>query len=325
MPLFYAEIFMSDIAKQANEYLVISEQDGLRLDQVLAATWPEHSRAFFQKCVADGNVLLNNSKASSSRRVKSGDCIQLFWPPPVDEELTAEEIPLDILFEDDDILLINKPPGLVVHPGSGNISGTLVHGLLFHDQEAFSEMLDEEQRPGIVHRLDKDTSGVLVVAKNPSSERALKESFKSRRTVKVYLALVVGRLQPAIVEIKQPIGRSPGNRRKMAVLEQGGKEALSKCRLLAATDEASLLEVEILTGRTHQIRVHLASIQHPVLGDLLYGRKKQKVPFLPERQLLHAWKLTFPHPKTGKSTHCMAPVPEDFRAAMQALQLKCPI
>jgi 23S rRNA pseudouridine1911/1915/1917 synthase len=312
---------MSDVPIQQSECLVTDKQNGLRLDQLLTGNWPEKSRAFFQKCIADGNVLLNNSTANPSRRVKIGDHIKISWPPPVSEKLQAEEIPLDILFEDDDILVINKPPGLVVHPGRGNTTGTLVQGLLFRDRKTFAAMKDDEQRPGIVHRLDKDTSGVLVVAKNQPAETSLKESFKNRLTVKTYLAVAIGHFHAASGQIDEAIGRNPHSRRKMAVRQEDGKPALTRYRILAEAETCSLLEICILTGRTHQIRVHLTSVGHPVLGDPLYGGRPRKMTFLPERQMLHAWKLSFPHPKTGQITQCTAPIPEDFQGAMQILQL----
>jgi len=313
---------MNDNSGTQSEWLVSIEQGGMRLDQVLAVVWPDYSRAFFQKCIAEGKVFLNSSPSSCSQRIKPGDRILVHWPEPVCEELLAENIPLDILREDADILVLNKPPGLVVHPGSGNTTGTLVQGLLFHDEEAFGAMDAENLRPGIVHRLDKDTSGVLVVAKNEKAAASLKESFKSRHTEKTYLAVAIGSFQHASGEISGAIGRSPRNRRKMAVVPDGGKPALTRYRVLAEASACSLLEVQILTGRTHQIRVHLASIHHPVLGDALYGGRPARMPFLPTRQLLHAWKLSFPHPKTGDIIHCKAPPPQDFSEALATLGLK---
>ncbi len=316
---------MNDHPGKHSEWLVSAEQNGLRLDQALAVAWPDQSRAFFQKCIAEGKVLLNGSPGdSASRRIKADDRIQIHWPESASQELRGEDIPLDILLEDEDILVINKPPGLVVHPGCGNTTGTLVQGLLFHNQETFSAMNAENLRPGIVHRLDKDTSGVLAVAKNSTAEASLKESFKARRTEKTYLAVAIGSFAQVSGEISGLIGRCPRNRRKMAVVADGGKPALTRYRVLAEGSTCSLLEVQILTGRTHQIRLHLASIRHPVLGDSLYGGRPARLPFLPGRQLLHAWKLSFPHPKTGKTILCRAPLPADFREALTTLELKMP-
>jgi 23S rRNA pseudouridine1911/1915/1917 synthase len=315
---------MNETGKQS-EWLVSMEQSGLRLDQVLAVAWPDRSRAFFQKCISEGTVLFNSTPAnSSSKRVKAGDRILVHWPEPASQVLCAENIPLDILQEDEDILVLNKPAGLVVHPGSGNTTGTLVQGLLFHDEEAFSGMDAEDLRPGIVHRLDKDTSGVLVVAKTTKAEAALKESFKSRHTEKTYLAVAIGSFQHPSGEISGSIGRSPHKRRKMAVVSDGGKPALTRYRILAESASCSLLEVQILTGRTHQIRVHLASIHHPILGDSLYGGRPARMPFLPQRQLLHAWKLSFPHPTSGEIIRCKAAPPQDFLDALTALGLSAP-
>lgn len=315
---------MNEYPVGQSELTIVPEQSGLRLDQVLAHVWPNQSRTFFQKCITQGLVLVNASSCTSSQRLKNGDLVCVHWPELVETTLHGEDIPLDILLEDQYILLLNKQAGLVVHPGSGNPTGTLVQGLLYHNEGAFSEMNAEDLRPGIVHRLDKDTSGVLVVAKTPRAEAALKQSFKTHCTEKTYLAIAIGTFQQASGIIEGAIGRNPQHRQKMKVLAAGGKEATSKYRVLANAGDCTLLAVRILTGRTHQIRVHLASIQHPILGDPLYGGRPSRLPFLPARQMLHAWKLNFPHPETGEMIRCTAPLPGDFQQALQVLGLPLP-
>jgi len=303
------------------EITVSPEENGLRIDQFLAKRFPQRSRVFFQTCIRQGLVQLNGRKCRRSSTVKTGYIVYLTWPDQPVYELQAEEITFGILFEDADILVISKPPNLVVHPAQGNLSGTLVHGLLFHDHENFANMTDETFRPGIVHRLDKDTSGVMVVAKNMTARRLLKEAFKERTVEKTYLTVVLGEFGTVTGTIENQIGRHPRNRMRMAVLPEGGKHALTKYRVLGTSTGCSLLEVRIFTGRTHQIRVHFAHLNHPVLGDQLYGGKREQSPIEVGRQLLHAWKLVFPHPSTGIMRQYMAPLPADFQQALAALGL----
>ncbi|NNJ69926.1 MAG: RluA family pseudouridine synthase, partial [Kiritimatiellales bacterium] len=220
-----------------------------------------------------------------------------------------------ILFEDDAVLVLNKPPGLVVHPAAGNESGTLVNALLFHDA-AFQEV----ERAGIVHRLDKDTSGVMVVAKSAAAQAALQQQFKDRDTEKEYLALVWG-TPPPEGRIETLLGRHPVHRKKQAVLSEGGREAISTYRTLEVFDEVALVAVKIETGRTHQIRVHMAHIGHPVAGDALYGRaRKHHLPQTPKRQMLHAAKLSFNHPASGKRLSFEAPLFDDMRQLLEQLR-----
>jgi 23S rRNA pseudouridine1911/1915/1917 synthase len=237
------------------------------------------------------------------------------------DKLEPEPIPLDIIAEDKDVIVLNKPPGMVVHPAHGNTSGTLVHGLLFHAGAAFAEMADEEQRPGIVHRLDKDTSGGIVVAKNSTAQLLLKDAFQQRLVEKTYLAIVLGSFDVLSGRIEANIGRHPVNRQRMAVVERGGKHAVTLFRVLGQNHGCALLEVKILTGRTHQIRVHCAFINHPILGDHVYGGRPRNAPLQPPRQMLHAWKIVFPHPRSKIMRQHMAPLPDDFRDALAALEL----
>lgn len=295
--------------------------DGMRLDQCLTAFLGGHSRAYFQKRILEGDVRLRGRRAKPSETVHAGDEVTVRHPEQRAEELQAQPVEFDVLYEDDDILVIDKPPGLVVHPAAGTHDGTLVHGLLFLDEESFAEMTDDTLRPGIVHRLDKDTSGVMVVARNLEARRLLKEAFKERTVEKTYLAVVLGEFGAVTGTIEHPIGRHPRNRQKMAVLAEGGKPARTAYRVLGTACGCSLLEVRIFTGRTHQIRVHFSHMHHPILGDGLYGGNRPGVPYRPPRQLLHAWKLAFPHPRTRVTREYMAPLPADFAEALAALGL----
>jgi len=296
-------------------------REGIRIDLFLAQTWPEHSRVFYQKCLSEHRVLANGEHCRRATKVWPDDHIIIFWPPEEDKTLVAEDIPLDIIMEDEQVIVLNKPPGLVVHPAQGNTTGTLVHGLLHHDEEAFEDMSDDTQRPGIVHRLDKDTSGVLVVAKNLQARASLKDAFKEHVTEKTYLAIVIGCPDEPIGLIENDIGRHPGHRLKMAVVEEHGKHAITRYRVLASAGGCSLLEIRIFTGRTHQIRVHFSHLKHPVLGDALYGGCPKDMPYPAPRQMLHAWKLVFPHPANGVMRQYMAPLPDDFQQALSALGL----
>ncbi len=316
-----------DPNRQKSELTVPAAAEGCRLDQFLTRQWPDYSRAYFQKCILDHLVFVNNRHSRPSRTLKSGDQIVFLWPLLEVCELQAEDIPLEIIYEDDDLLVLNKQSGLVVHPASGNRTGTLVQGLLNYDEETFAELTDDNLRPGIVHRLDKDTSGVLVVAKNQHSAGELKGIFQKRQAKKIYLALVAGEFASPRGRLEGRIGRHPQNRLKMAILKEGGKSALTSYQVVATNRGCSLLKIDLHTGRTHQIRVHLSSIGHPVLGDRLYGGKSPPscpLPCPPPRQMLHAWKLAFQHPSRGEYLELTARLPEDFRQIAAALELPLP-
>lgn len=303
-----------------DELPVPASADGQRLDLFLQAAYADRSRAFIQRCVRQGKVLLNGEPTRPAVRVKTADRIRVQWPPPeTSDALQAEKVDFGVIFEDDDILVINKPPGVVIHPTETARKGTLVHGLLHHDETTFRDMVDEYQRPGIVHRLDKDTTGVLVIAKNLEARRRLKDAFKLRSVEKTYLTLVLGDFGAITGRIDTLIGRHPRNRRKMAVLAENGKRAVTSYRVLACNGDVTLLQVRIETGRTHQIRVHFAHLNHPVLGDALYGGKQTDLDIDAPRQMLHAWKLMFPHPKTGMMREYMAPLPRDFCDVLEVL------
>jgi len=312
-----------------NEYLelpVSTEDAGTRLDRYLVGQMAGVSRAAIQKWIVEGRVTVDGAPAASSLRVSAGQIVVARPPAPELTELILEDIPLDILYEDDHLAVIDKPAGMVVHPAAGVRSGTLVNALLYRYPEmgemAAGDAEDDDEtvglpRTGIVHRLDKDTSGVLVVAKSADVRAALQAQFQERTVQKVYLALVHD--VPAAPEgrISAPIGRDRRQRKRMAVV-QGGRPALSEYRVIEAFGQYALLEVAIYTGRTHQIRVHMAFIKHPVVGDTVYGRRKKGTLACP-RQFLHAHRIAFMHPVTGEPVECSAPLPADLQAVLGRL------
>lgn len=299
---------------------VKAHQHRKRIDQILAEEFPEFSRAFFQKHISQGALLVNGQVVdNAAKRLQENDQLSFSYKPETVTEPQKEAIPLDILLEDEHIIVLNKQAGLVVHPGNANEKGTLVNALLHYNEKTFSALLDEDKRPGIVHRLDKNTSGIIIVAKTKEVENLLKQSFKDRNMQKKYLALCVGTLDKKEGSINSPLGRNPKQRHKMAVLKSGGKEALSHYKVLQEKNGCSLIEVEIITGRTHQIRVHLASVGCPIIGDSIYGgRKLKKAEIKADRQMLHAWKLQFEHPISKEIIKCQAKPPEDFQNVMES-------
>src|SRR5205807_4380024 len=287
----------------------------LRLDQFLARELPTFSRSRLQQLIRQQLVTLNGSPARPRDAVRSGDRIEVNEPPPEKIDHQPEPIPLDVLFEDEDLIVINKPSGLVVHPGAGQREHTLVNALLHHFPKLSG--IGGKERPGIVHRLDKETSGCLVVAKTDVAHRGLAAQFEARTIEKIYLALVAGKLRRRTGTIEEKIGRHPVDRQRMSVMSTRGRAAKTEYRVISASDEMSLLECKLHSGRTHQIRVHLHHLGHPVLGDKVYGAKFAKT--LP-RQMLHAWKLGFQHPSTDEWRNFEAPLPPDFKAAIKSLQ-----
>ena len=298
------------------ELVVSGNEAKLRLDQFLAKRLPEFSRSRLQQLIRDGFVRLNNSTSRPRQIVRGGDRIELTEPPLEKIETLPEPIPLEILFEDDDLIAINKPAGLVVHPGAGHREHTLVNALLSHCPKLSG--IGGKERPGIVHRLDKDTSGCLVVAKNDEVHRGLSSQFAARTVEKVYLALVSGKLRKITGTIEEKIARHPVHRQRMAAISARGRAAKTEYRVVVSGKDASLIECQLHSGRTHQIRVHLRHLGHPVLGDKLYGPKFAKN--FP-RQMLHGWKLGFQHPCTGDWRSFEAPLPEDFSLALKSVGL----
>lgn len=305
--------------------LVVESPPGeARLDSYLAGRLPELSRSRVAQLLGEGRVLLNGRVPRKSERLALGDVIEVELPPPEPTELEPEAIPLEIVYQDRDLAVIDKPAGLVVHPAPGHRRGTLVHALLHHltDLSGIGGVL----RPGIVHRLDRDTSGLLLVAKNDEAHRRLAAALKRREIRRRYLVACWGHLRRDEEEVSAPIGRSPSQRQRMAVVE-GGRPALTRFRRLERWRGADLLEAELVTGRTHQIRVHLASIGHPVVGDAVYGAGAERgiggtlrgwarefarrVP----RQFLHAAELELVHPRTGKALHFTSPLPPELAEA----------
>jgi 23S rRNA pseudouridine1911/1915/1917 synthase len=284
----------------------------LRLDQFLAKQLPQYSRSRLQQLIRDGFVNLNGKPSRPRDLVRPGDRIGLTEPAPEKIDSQPEAIPLNILFEDRDLIVVNKPAGLVVHPGAGHREHTLVNALLHHCPTLSG--IGGKERPGIVHRLDKETSGCLVVAKNDETHRALSAQFTARTVEKIYLALVAGRMRKKTGVIEERIGRHPIHRQRMSVLSTRGREARTEYSVLCSSGTASLIECRLHSGRTHQVRVHLHHLGHPVLGDKVYGGKSTGR-FV--RQMLHAWKLGFRHPRTGEWKSFEAPLPDDFAEAME--------
>jgi 23S rRNA pseudouridine1911/1915/1917 synthase len=295
------------------QFIVPNESVRLRLDRFLANELPRFSRSRLQRLIRDGFVRLNGNAARPRDILRAGDVVDLTEPPPEKIDNQPEAIPLDILFEDDDLIVINKPAGLVVHPGAGHREHTLINALLHHCSTLSG--IGGKERPGIVHRLDKDTSGCLVVAKNDESHRGLSIQFAERAVEKIYLALVSGKLRRSAGVIEGKIGRDRIHRQRMSVTSERGRAARTEYRVLRSSEQASLVECKLHSGRTHQIRVHLHHLGHPVLGDKVYAPKLTgKIP----RQMLHAWKLGFRHPRTGEWRTFEAPLPNDFAEAMRS-------
>ena len=301
-------------------FIVEEDETGLRLDIFLSHRQVSLSRSQMPRIVAAGHVLLNNKTPKASSRLKPGDEVLLQLPEPADSGVLPENIPLKVVYEDAFLLVIDKQPGLVVHPGAGNRQGTLVNALLYHchDLSGIGGVL----RPGIVHRLDKDTSGLMIVAKSDEIHRTLAEHFEARRVEKHYLALVYGDVTDDEGVIDLPVGRHPVERKKMSTKSRQGKSAVTRWRVRERYGMATLLDVAIETGRTHQIRVHLTALGHPVMGDKIYGNSKKIMDISDQsirrhfkemtRQALHAHRIAFIHPATGEKLVFEAPLPQDM-------------
>lgn len=298
--------------------IYVDEDDGERLDSYLAKELNEVSRTYVQKLIKNGLVLVNNKAVKPSYIVEEGDYIKVDFPEPKKLEILPEDIPLDIVYQDEDIVIINKPQDMVVHPAPSNYSGTLVNGLLFHIDSLSS--INGIIRPGIVHRLDKDTSGLLIVAKNDSAHRFLSEELKQRRVKRNYIALVHGEMKNDEGTIDAPIGRHPRDRKKMAVTDKNSKEAITHYNVLNRYDNYTLVELSLETGRTHQIRVHLAHINYPIVGDPVYSQRKNE--FGLDKQMLHAYKLAFIHPSTKKYMEFKTDLPPYFKRILNVLENK---
>lgn len=289
--------------------IIVDISDSIRLDSYISTKDTSLSRASIQKLLDEKNITVNDSFKKSSYKVKSGDIIKINVPEVRESNIKAQDIPIDIVYEDDYMIIVNKPKGMVVHPANGNPDGTLVNAIMNICKDSLSG-IGGEKRPGIVHRLDKNTSGLLIVAKNDEAHIKISEQIKNREVKKIYIALVRGIIQEDEATINMPIARSKKDRKKMAV-DKDGKEAITHFKVLKRYDNYTLVEVKIDTGRTHQIRVHMSYIGHPVIGDDVYSNGKNE--FGVEGQMLHARSLDFIHPITNKSMHFEAELPEYFR------------
>jgi 23S rRNA pseudouridine1911/1915/1917 synthase len=311
-------------------YTVESSDAGQRIDTFVAGRLPRCSRSHAALLIRQGFIQVNGQNCKPGHRVKPCESIRVRVPMPMPTDLVAEPLRLDILFEDADLIVINKPAGMVVHPAAGHQTGTLVHGILYHCPDI--EGIGIEKRPGIVHRLDKDTSGIMVVAKNSRAHDDLSRQFKARSIEKHYLALVVGSPKEDTGRVDLPIGRHPVERKKMSTRTRRGREALTLWQVRERFSGATLIDVELKTGRTHQIRVHCHAMGYPILGDPVYGRKGgthrmtaryaalQAVFKNAQRQMLHAFMIGFRHPRDGRALSFQAPLPEDMNGLLEQLR-----
>ena len=313
----YAELDGADDEQIGALYLSVSEEDaGRRLDSFIASA-SELSRSAAQRLIENGAVLVCGKPQKAKYAVKAGDGVEITLPEAGPTELVPEDIPLDIVYQDADIAVINKPVGMVVHPAPGNPSGTLVNALMYHLNDLSG--IGGELRPGIVHRIDKDTSGLIVIAKNDRAHAFLSEQLKTHAVARTYIALAEGNFREDGGTVNAPIARHRTDRKRMAVAE-GGREAVTHWSVLERFGDMTLLSVELETGRTHQIRVHMAYINHPLVGDPVYGRAKNDLGFT--GQALHAAKLRLTHPRTGEKMEFTAPLPPTFEAALARLRLR---
>lgn len=301
------------------DFIVEDVDAGKRLDSFLAEkNTAKYTRSFIGKMIEENLVLYNGKPSKASTKMKAGDRIELFEKEPEPLAVKGEEIPLEIVYEDDDLMVINKPRGMVVHPAPGHTSGTLVNAVLSHAGESLSS-INGVLRPGIVHRIDKDTSGLILVCKNDFSHKALAKQLEEHSITRRYHAICSGRLKEEQGTVSAPIGRDEKNRKQQAINYKHGKEAITHYRLLENLQNASLLECRLETGRTHQIRVHMKSIGHPLLGDPLYGPKKNL--YAIKGQALHAMILGFVHPRSGEYMEFSADYPKDFQKLLNKLRI----
>lgn len=300
------------------KYIVKNESQGKRLDKYVTEQNTEITRTAVQRLIDEKNILVNGKEQKASYKVNENDVVEVEIPEPKKIEIKAEDIPIEVIYEDSDIIVVNKPKGMVVHPGNGNVDGTLVNAIMAKCEGSLSG-IGGEIRPGIVHRIDKDTSGLLIVAKNDKAHVNLSEQIKEHKVKKTYIALVRGVVKENEATIDMPIGRSKTDRKKMAVCKDG-KNAVTHIKVLKRWEHYTLLQVNIETGRTHQIRVHLSYIGYPIIGDYTYSNGKNE--FGVVGQCLHAQKLEFKHPITNKIMELEAPLPEYFQEIIQKLDNK---
>lgn len=293
------------------------EDVGTRIDVFLAENMEDLSRSGVQKLIDEGMITLNGGKTKANYKLREKDVIDVTVPEVKEVEILPEDIPLDILYEDADVIVVNKPQGMVVHPAPGHTSGTLVNALMFHCGDDLSG-INGEKRPGIVHRIDKDTSGVLMIAKNDMAHQSLAAQLAEHSITRKYNAVVYNGFNEDKGTVNEPIGRNPQDRKKMAVTQKHSRHAVTHYRVIERMEKFTLIEAQLETGRTHQIRVHMTYIGHPLLGDPVYGPKKQPISL--EGQALHARVLGFIHPRTGEYMEFEAPLPPYFEALLERLR-----
>ncbi len=299
-------------------FQITEEYEGERIDKCMSMLMDSLSRSYIQKLIKEGQVMVNDKPVKSSYQVQTDDEVCFFLPDSREPEICPEDIPLDILYEDRDLLVVNKPKQMVVHPAAGHYTGTLVNGIMFHCGNELSG-IGGVLRPGIVHRIDMDTTGSLIVCKNDKAHNGIAAQLKEHSVTRRYRAICHGVIPEQEGTVDKPIGRHPTDRKKMAVNEKCGRHAVTHYRVLRRFREYTYIECELETGRTHQIRVHMASIGHPLLGDEVYSQGR-KCPFSLRGQTLHAMTIGFIHPSTGKYVEIVAPLPEYFQHLLEILQ-----
>ena len=302
------------------KYTLIAEAEdtGKRIDVFVSDNMDSLSRSMVQKLIENGEILVNDKNIKSNYKLRKGDFVSAVIPDPEVVDILAEDIPLEVLYEDDDIIVVNKPKGMVVHPAAGHFSGTLVNALMYHCKDNLSG-INGELRPGIVHRIDKDTSGILVSAKNDNAHRELALQLADHSITRKYYAVCFNNLKEDGGTVNKPLGRNPKDRKKMAITEKGGRHAITHYTVLERFGKYTFIQAQLETGRTHQIRVHMSSIGHPLLGDFVYGPEKQ--PFgINDGQVLHAGVLGFIHPTKKEYMEFSAPLPEGFEKLLEKLR-----
>lgn len=298
---------------------ITPEMEGERIDKCISNYLESLSRSYIQKIIKDGEAYVNDAVVKANYKVKVDDKVQFEIPDCEEPDIPPQDIPLDILYEDKDILIVNKPKDMVVHPAPGHYEGTLVNAIMFHCKDELSG-INGVLRPGIVHRIDKDTTGSIIICKNDEAHRKIAQQLKEHSITRKYRAIVYGRIMEEEGTVNAPIGRHPTDRKKMAINEKNGKPAVTHYKVLERFDKYTYIECQLETGRTHQIRVHMTSIGHPLLGDEVYGNAK--CPFKLEGQTLHAMTIGFIHPTTGEYVEYEAPLPEYFEHLLQILRTK---
>ena len=303
---------------QTESFEVQFEQEGERLDKFLSTIYPDFSRAFFQKLIKNQKVWVNDQNQKASFPVHTDDLVKIEIPDAVETTIVPEDIPLDILYEDQDLLIVNKPKGMVVHPSAGHYTGTLVNAIMYHCKDSLSG-INGEIRPGIVHRIDMDTTGSLIVCKNDEAHVDIAQQIKEHSVNRIYVGIVCGNVKEDEGTIEGPIGRHPVERKKMAINEKNGKPAVTHYKVLERFGNYTYMQFKLETGRTHQIRVHMASIGHPLLGDALYSSNRSAFKNL-RGQTLHAQTIGFIHPRTGEYMQFSAPLTEYLKKLLSILQ-----